>query len=225
MNAESVYVVNPKLKLATEGDVAAGERALETQFPAGYAAFVTTLGEGSYCDAIRIYAPQRIVKDNDEFRARLKEYFFWDEGANVLSKERVVESICIADTVNGDELIFHPENPAKLYVLPHEAEVIYPAGSTFDEALDWMLNCGELVDQPASRYFDSGVGAQTRQLVPIKCRPTFARMKASLLKLGPDHVEEPAKSGRSQSLKVFFQSLAGSVLCTGRAQSYAVFVR
>jgi hypothetical protein len=127
-----VYLVNPQQDRASQGDVRDAERELKTRFPDGYAEFVTSLGQGLLCSFVRVYLPKRILDEVAEFRSRVQEYFCWEEGAAVLPKSRVVESVCLADTVNGDEVIFHPDDPARLYLLPHDSETIFQIGSSLD---------------------------------------------------------------------------------------------
>src|SRR5580704_12193283 len=221
----TVYLVNPQLDRATDADVQVAERTLKTHFPQGYREFVTTLGKGLYCDLIRVYLPQRVAAEVGEFRDRVSEYFVWDEGEDVLPRSRAVESICIADTVGGDEVVFHPDDAAQLYLLPHDSETIPKIGSTFDAALAWILQSGELTTPSESRYFDSGIARQSIELVSVKKRPTFARLKTALLKLGlHDYVNEVAEGRRSKALKIFVKAIGGSVSCAGSARTYRVYV-
>jgi hypothetical protein len=219
-----VYLVNPQQNRASQGDVRDAERELKTRFPDGYAEFVTSLGQGLLCGFVRVYLPKRILDEVAEFRSRVQEYFCWEEGAAVLPKSRVVESICIADTINGDEVIFHPDDPARLYLLPHDSETIFQIGSSLDAALDWILESGELMDRPASRYFDSGIGGQRIEFAVIKKRPSFARLKTALLKLGlHDHLHE-VSGRRSKSLTLFIKAIGGSVSCRGPGRAYTLSV-
>ena len=167
----AVYLVNPQQNFESQADVRNAEHELKARFPDGYAEFVTSLGQGLLCGFVRVYLPKRILDEVAEFRSWVKEYFCWEDGAAVLPKSRVVESVCIADTVNGDEVIFHPDDPARLYLLPHDSETIYQIGSSLDAAVDWILESGELMDRAVSRYFDSGIGGQRIEFAVIKKRP------------------------------------------------------
>jgi hypothetical protein len=46
------------------------------------------------------------------------EYWFWDLGRDVLTKQEALQSVKIGDTLDGDELIVHPSNPERVFVLP-----------------------------------------------------------------------------------------------------------
>ena len=154
MPFQRVQVIGGPLHLSTPEEVAFVEAQLNTKFPDGYREFVTTLGSGDYAGLIRVYMPLRILKDLEEFRQRWDEYYFWDEGCEVLKKDQVLESIIVADTLNGDEIIFHPKATDALYVLPIDEEKIYQIGSTLYEALDWICDSGVLTTEVLSRDFE-----------------------------------------------------------------------
>ena len=86
--------------------------------------------------------------------ARIKRYWFWDEGKELLPKERALECVVLGDTVNGDELIFHPGRPDRLFVLPHESENVFDPGRDVLEAVEWICASGQLVEPFAERQFE-----------------------------------------------------------------------
>lgn len=141
--SNDIYQVSKRPVLAADEDVTKAESVLQCRFPDFYYQYITTLGEGSLATFVRVYMPQRIVKEISDFRKRWKEFFFWDLGHETLSKDKVMESIIIADTYNGDELIFHPSNHSKLYILPQDDEDIFFAGSHLEEALGWLCQSGK----------------------------------------------------------------------------------
>ena len=151
----AVTVVGGPLVLATEAEVDALEASLGFPFPAGYREYVTTLGEGVLGGTfVRVYAPWTVEKRLAPWRERIDAYWFWDDGAKLLTKERALESIVLADTLNGDELLFHPDEPGRLLVLPIESEKIFVAGSTLLEAVEWMCSSGKLTRRFAERRFE-----------------------------------------------------------------------
>src|SRR5882724_6559668 len=92
------------------------ERQLGCIFPECYREFITQVGAGYFEDIpIRVSTPQRIVESTNEDRERLKEYWFWDESAAVLSQERGVASIECFDTDIGHDLRFLPSDPSRIY--------------------------------------------------------------------------------------------------------------
>ena len=103
---------------------------------------------------MRIYPPWRIEKELSEWRRRINKYWFWDDGRELLPKERAVECVIVGDTVNGDELLFHPHRPNQLYVLPRDGAQIFNAGADLLAAVEWMCSSGELVERFDERRFE-----------------------------------------------------------------------
>jgi hypothetical protein len=94
-----------------------------------------------------VYPPRRIQSGENnlaEWRQRIDQYWFWDDGREVLTKERALQSVIIGDTLDGDELIAHPSNPERVYVLPRNSEDIYVAGDGLSAAIEWL----ETVSKP-----------------------------------------------------------------------------
>jgi hypothetical protein len=144
MDSSNIHLINHNLVLASAEEVTQLEQQLGAKMPDGYQEFVTTLGLGILKDAVRIYMPNRISRELNEFQQRWDEYWFCDKGRDILSKEKAMESIIIADTIIGDELVFHPLQPNKLYILPHNSDQIFEPGSNLDEAIEWILHSGVL---------------------------------------------------------------------------------
>lgn len=92
---ENITVIGSPLVLSTPAEVDAAEAHLGIRFPTGYREYVTKFGEGvpggSY---IRIYPPHRILgrASNNlvQWRQRISEYWFWDLGRDVLTKEEAL---------------------------------------------------------------------------------------------------------------------------------------
>jgi hypothetical protein len=102
---------------------------------------------------VRVYPPWRIDKELGEWRQRVKKYWFWDKGRAVLPKDRAVECVIVGDTVNGDELVFHPSRPDRLFVLPRDSETVFEAGTDLLSAVEWMCGSGKLVAKFRERNF------------------------------------------------------------------------
>lgn len=135
-------------------EVAHAEVALHIKFPVGYREYITKFGQGVLGgDFVRIYPPARIVRDLEEWRDRISEYWFWDEGADILTKENALRCIILGDTVNGDELVFHPDAPNTVMVLPRDSEKIFKAGESLPEAIEWLCNSGILTEAFGERVF------------------------------------------------------------------------
>ena len=131
-------------------DVDLVERTLGARFPAGYREFIARFGGGVLADFLRIFPPRRILYGSTgvaELRHIIDESWFWQEGAALLAKARGVETILIADTPCGAELIFHLSTPDHIYALSGDDDrTIYFAGDGFLPALEWVLSSGVLVE-------------------------------------------------------------------------------
>ncbi len=154
MNFSKIHVVGGPLVLATDAQVTSAQQELWVTFPNGYREYVTELGEGLLGNAfIRIYPPWRILSELEDWRARIRRHWLWDKGRKCLPKERAVESVIVGDTVNGDELVFHPGRSDHLFVLPRENDKIYDAGPDLMTAIEWMCESGKLTKRFAERDF------------------------------------------------------------------------
>lgn len=155
MEFEDIQVVGEPLVRATPNEVDALASQLWITFPDGYREYVTRLGEGVLGGTlVRIFPPWRIEKELIEWRRRIGKYWFWNKGRDLLPKERALECLIIGDTLNGDELVFHPSRPGQLFVLPGESETVFEAGSDLLSAVEWMCASGKLVDPFEERNFE-----------------------------------------------------------------------
>jgi predicted DNA-binding WGR domain protein len=154
LDLTKVKILGKPLIQATDQQVDALEKNLGVTLPQGYREYVKTLGEGILGGTlVRVYGPGTIAKKLNAWRKRIKQYWFWDQGSAVLTKQRALESVIIADTLQGDELLFHPEEPNRLFVLPRYKENIFVAGSTLLEAVEWMCGSGKLTRRFQEREF------------------------------------------------------------------------
>jgi hypothetical protein len=155
VDLSKVKIVGGPLVLATDAEIDALEAKLGVAFPDGYREYVTTLGEGVLGGIfVRVYPPWRIAKELARWRKRIRKYWFWDQGSAILTKQRALESIVIADTVNGDEMLFHPEERGRLLVLPRYSEEIFVAGSNLLDAVEWLCSSGKLTRRYKERKFE-----------------------------------------------------------------------
>ena len=72
----------------------------------------------------------------------------------VLSRRRVRETVLLGRTMVGDSLVFHPDRPNDLFVLPRHEEEIYQVGPGLDAAIDWMFDSDVLTGPTSLRYFE-----------------------------------------------------------------------
>jgi hypothetical protein len=155
MQIEEIKIISKETSvLASCGDVDDLESRLWISLPIGYREYVTRIGEGIMGGFIRMYPPWRIEADLNEWRRRINKYWFWDAGEKLLPKDRALESIIIGDTVNGDELAFHPMRPNQVFVLPRHDEMIFDAGKDILSAIDWICSSGKIVEPFKMRDFE-----------------------------------------------------------------------
>ncbi|MGE9349011.1 hypothetical protein ACQP60_06010 [Isoptericola variabilis] len=132
-----VLLLRPARSAITARDVHAAETALGWAFPPGYEAYVTSLGEGSYCDLVRITAPGTIADSTawggaSTSRAEWSRHWAWD-GA-VLTPADVPHLVPLGDTYDGDQIVAHRDGG--VFVLPRHDDVVLRCGATLRGALD-----------------------------------------------------------------------------------------
>ena len=157
MKLEDIQPTSKKRFHNDPTEVDAAEKKLATRLPSGYREFITRFGEGTLGVYVRVYPPhQMLTGDNNitEWRKRIDEYWFWDDGVDILPKAKALECIIVADTMDGDELVFHPSEPDRLYVLPRYDEMAYVAGEGLLAAIEWLLTSGKLTKKIKSRKFE-----------------------------------------------------------------------
>ncbi|OXG09399.1 SUKH superfamily protein [Flavobacterium araucananum] len=140
------------LFLADKEEILACEKTLNIAFDEDYKQYVLKYGcgilGGTY---VRIYLPETIILTSAEWKSRINEYWFWDDGKDVLTKEEVLNSVRIGDTFDGDEIILYKQ---EYFILPRNSEVIYKAGNTLEETITWLCSSGILTEAFAEREFE-----------------------------------------------------------------------
>lgn len=140
------------LFLAEEEDIFACEKILSIVLEDDYKEYVLNFGSGILGGTyVRIYLPETIILTVAAWKSRIAEYWFWDEGKEVLTKEQVLESVRIGDTFDGDEIIFFKK---EYYILPRNSEMIYKAGKTLEETITWLCSSGILTEAFSERDFE-----------------------------------------------------------------------
>jgi len=154
VNVSDVNVVHEPLVLVASSEVDALESDLWIKLPPGYHEFVTKLGEGELSGFVRVYSPRQIRDELPEWRRRIGRYWFWKESEELLPKERAIECVILADTLNGDELVYHQGRPESLFVMPRDTNTVTELGNDFLVAIDWMCSSGELTEPISEREFE-----------------------------------------------------------------------
>lgn len=138
----------------TDADVDDAEQRLGTRFPDGYREFVTRLGEGTIRSFVRVLPPRRVLEYLDEHRGLMAGYWFWDTPGEPFGQEEAMASIPLAETLQGDVLVFHSSDRQKIYVLPRHEERLHVLGPGLLEAVAWVSAPGALGDVDPELYFE-----------------------------------------------------------------------
>jgi hypothetical protein len=118
---------------------------------------VTRLGRGVLSGFVRVYIPELLRSGETSvgaWRERIAAFWLWDEDPGRLTRSRGLECIRIADTLNGDEFVFHPSEPDRLLALGRGDFRVHDAGHGLLAALDWALRSGKLTGRIRSRTFE-----------------------------------------------------------------------
>ena len=182
---DRIYLVSESLKAATPSEVADTAARLGLTFPDGYAEYVTELGEGWLSDDLQIWLPQEVEDQLPEYRRFFSEHFFWDEDSP-LTPARAGEAVMLGHTLDGDSLVFHPDRPDDLFVLPRHDDQVYRIGPGLDAAIDWLCDSGVLTRPKTLRYFEPhGDRERIAWLIPLP----YQVVRDALVGLGlHDHV-------------------------------------
>jgi hypothetical protein len=167
LSLEDIKIIGRPLFLSTHEEVDQAEKEFGLQFPSGYREYVTRLGDGIFGGYyVRVYPPKRLLAGENnvrEWRERINEYWFWDQGEPLLPKPQALESVIIGDTLDGDELVVHPSNPERIYVLPRYQEEAYHAGDGLLAALEWLSSAGILTEAYEQREFEPADSSKPRE--------------------------------------------------------------
>ncbi len=145
MAFEDVYRVGDKLDVVAGAEVDAVATRLGTRFPDGYREFVTTLGVGDYTNYVRVYLPSQVVEEMelpDEVQPlwRTHPAETIERGGDVLPLDRLRTAIVLSSTVDGDSVVFLPDNPDAIYMIDVNSDSIDHIGSNLYQSLDWLTH-------------------------------------------------------------------------------------
>ena len=140
------------LFLAENEEILACENTLNIVLDEDYKEYVSTYGSGILGGTyVRIYLPETIILTLAEWKKRINEYWFWDQGKDILTKEAVLDAVRIGDTYDADEIIFYKN---EYFILPGNSEMIYKVGSALGETITWLCSSGVLTEAFSEREFE-----------------------------------------------------------------------
>ncbi len=174
LDVTRVEIRGGPLVLATPAEVDALEVRLGVRFPAGYREYVTQLGEGTLNTFVRVLPPWRILQELGEHQGMMAGFWFWESDKVVFSQQQAMESIAIADTLDGDLIVFHPSDPRQLFVLPRNDERLYARGPGLLETINWVCSGRVLRSFGPNRYFEPSDSRREAPESPVAERTTTA---------------------------------------------------
>jgi hypothetical protein len=131
---DDTHIISKHIQPIAMTEVERLESTLGIKLPIGYRNFISRFGLGTYCDLFYIYSPDYILQEHAKHREFWKEWYYTDtqgkshwffEGSeSILNEAQLQECIIIGDTKDGDELVFYPAQPDKIYVLPRHSDKI-----------------------------------------------------------------------------------------------------
>jgi hypothetical protein len=133
-------------------EIASLEAAIGAPLPEGYVAYVTRFGESCDSTFLRVYPPDRVLRERDEWRRRIDTYWFWSASEDGFDQNAAYESYVLADTLSGDEIVWHPKRPGSFYVLPRNLDEVIARPMSFEAVLAWAASSGDLDGRVAFRF-------------------------------------------------------------------------
>ena len=235
MSFADTYLVTDKLETYTHKEVDAAEAQLGTAFPAGYREYVTTLGKGEYCGYVNVFPPEQIVENQVAEKPPLKDFCHsWDGADFGITSERLAKSVMIANSINGDWVVFEASLPETIYILPSDESVMYKV-KTLADVLEWLY---EPEGNLRFRYFTSMASLLEQKHIPVprNLNVSYEEFRDWLLSLKKhDYWEEKiqlnaasgntgyglftngqiqiAQPGDEKHFQAFFKCFSGDVLC------------
>lgn len=133
---EDIFVVSKRLALATNEQVDRLERGICVSLPRGYREYVCQLGEGEFSDNLRVYSPDIVLGQLEEFRSVQAEGFqssFLNWREQPIGQSDVDHCVELASTANGDSIIICPDYPGKMFVLPRHSDQVQVIEGGFEQ--------------------------------------------------------------------------------------------
>ncbi|NEW45906.1 hypothetical protein GV794_08430 [Nocardia cyriacigeorgica] len=112
------------------------ERRLGTTMPPGYAEFMATYGEGSICDALYAWGPDRILESLDAARESWGESWFWEHPDLVPAD--FAAAVPVGASPSGDQVALVPGRG--LVVLPRHSDDVIEVGTSYTDLVRWCTS-------------------------------------------------------------------------------------
>ncbi|MFC9895635.1 hypothetical protein ACFVMC_18275 [Nocardia sp. NPDC127579] len=148
-----LIVVSEQLATVDHSAVATLERQLGVEMPSGYAEFMAAYGEGTVCDELNVWGPQRILNRVEQARETWVQDWFWEHPR--LAPGDFADAVPVGDSSNGDQLAYLPRHG--LVLLPRHRDGAIDAGTSYTRAVQGFCTDGTLVAPSAVLWFESWV--------------------------------------------------------------------
>jgi cell wall assembly regulator SMI1 len=158
---EDIPIEGGPLTVVTQAEVDDLEEKLGFRMPFGYREFVTRLGEGDLTGpSLRVSTPRDLLTPGSgiyAWRYRIAKYWFWDDNPGLINVERALRCIQIARTVDGHEMIVHPDDPDRIIYLSLGNESgSFDAGRGLSAAIKWLTTGDEPYKRESVKGFRPG---------------------------------------------------------------------
>jgi hypothetical protein len=151
MKFDDIYPVSHKRTDVTKDEIVALEQQLKVNLPQDFWGFMQRFGPGEFCGSLAFFGPRQFLEHQELCKNIWNEYFFWD--AATLSKEEVLQSISVATSIDGDEIVYKSAKKTGYYVLLRHADEIQKIGNTISEALNWFSSSGVISMPTKFKWF------------------------------------------------------------------------
>lgn len=129
-----------------EAEIVALEKDIGTALPASFRNFLLEIGGCWYCSVITTYVPWVIRERIGFFDYNVEHKFYPWQNPDVLPLEKLVNCICIAGTLDGDSIVFLPDDLNKYFILPRHKETVYSFNGSYESLIEWIVYGGQLYD-------------------------------------------------------------------------------
>lgn len=141
LDLDTVDIRDGRVQPATLEEVDALEAALGLAMPAGYREYVTQLGYGDLA-SLRVLTPDMVLERLGAHRGAMAGYWRWGSPDVVFGQDQAVESVCIADTDDGDVMVLSSSLPDRIVILPRHAESVIVLDADVLALVEWLCGGG-----------------------------------------------------------------------------------
>lgn len=165
MFINGVYVVSTKLDVLYRNNVVNFFTNNNLYVGDDYIEFMSDFGIGMYCNFIRTLSISQVMQKRMEIQDSWSRKFRWSLNGIDVDKNKVISSPIIADTDEGDQILYHPHSESNLIVLPRGDNLAYWVPSNFDGLEYWSSVNGIEHSKSNFRYFQSWIDRKTRSIL------------------------------------------------------------